>query len=56
MRAQRDCRIAYQAVQAGSVSVDVWPYAGSGIAYRLANMSAPRWGVLTLVSALFYLV
>jgi len=54
MRADRDHRSAYP-VRAGSNLLGVWPQAGfSGIAYRLANLAAPRFGVLALVSALFY--
>jgi len=56
MRADRDHSFAYQ-VPAGSVVFGVWPHAGfSGIAYRLAKLTAPRSGVLALVAAMFYLL
>jgi hypothetical protein len=55
MRTDRDPRSAYQ-VSAGSVTIGVWPQAGfSGIAYRLAKLTAPRSGVVALVAAMFYL-
>ena len=54
MRTDRDPRSAYQ-VSAGSVATGVWPQAGfSGIAYRLAKLTAPRAGVLALVATMFY--
>ena len=54
MRADRDHSSAYQ-VPAGSVASGVWPQAGfSGIAYRLAKLTAPRSGVLAAVAAVFY--
>lgn len=54
MRAFQDRRTAYQAVP-GSIAFGVWPQAGfSGIAYRLAKLSVPRFGALVIVSALFY--
>jgi hypothetical protein len=55
MRADRDLSFAYQ-VSAASSAFGVWPHAGfSGIAYRLAKFSAPRSGVLALMTAMFYL-
>jgi hypothetical protein len=54
MRADRDHSSAYQ-VPAGSDVFGVWPQAGfSGIAYRLAKLTAPRSGVLAAVAAMFY--
>ena len=56
MRTDRDHSSAYQ-VSAGSVLSGVWPQAGfSGIAYRLAKLTAPRSGVVALVAAMFYLL
>ena len=56
MRTIRDHSSAYQ-VSAGSVSFGVWPQAGlTGIAYRLAKLTAPRFGVVALVAAMFYLL
>jgi hypothetical protein len=56
MRADWDRRSAYQANPFDSF-LGVWPHAGfSGIAYRLAKLPVPRFGALTIVSALFYLI
>ena len=56
MRADRNRRSAFR-VPIGSVAIGVWPQAGfSGIAYRLAKLTAPRFGALFVASALFYLV
>lgn len=56
MRTDRDPSSAYL-VPSGSDVLGVWPHAGfSGFAYRLANLSMPRFGALLLVSFLFYLV
>lgn len=57
MRADRDLSSAYRVSALGSSVFGVWPYAGfSGIAYRLAKLTAPRSGVVALVAALFYLI
>ena len=54
MRAVRNTSAAYQFRPAVD-SLGVWPQAGfSGIAYRLAKLSAPRFGVLAALSAVFY--
>ena len=54
MRADRDPSFAYP-VPAGSIVFGVWPPAGlTGIAYRLAKLTAPRSGVVALVAAMFY--
>ena len=56
MRADRDPSSAYP-VPAGSIVFGVWPHAGlSGIAYRLAKLTAPRSGVVALIAAMFYFV
>jgi hypothetical protein len=55
MRADRDPSSAYP-VPAGSLVFGVWPHAGSGLAYRLAKLTAPRYGVVALVAAMFYLL
>ena len=56
MRADRDHSSAYR-VPVGSIVFGVWPQAGfSGIAYRLAKLTAPRSGVVALVAAMFYLL
>jgi hypothetical protein len=56
MRADRDPSFAYP-VPAGSIVFGVWPHAGfTGIAYRLAMLTAPRSGVVVLVAAMFYLL
>ena len=55
MRADRNNSFAYQ-FWSVPTSIGVWPQAGfSGIAYRLAKLSVPRFGALLLVSAIFYL-
>ena len=57
MRAARDHSIAYQTAPFGSPLSDTWKQAGIfSFAYRLAHLSMPRLGALTLVSAFFYLV
>jgi hypothetical protein len=53
MRTDRDPSSAYP-VPAGSIVLGVWPHAGSGIAYRLAKLTAPRSGVVALIAAMFY--
>jgi hypothetical protein len=53
MRADRDPSSAYP-ISAGSIVFGVWPHAGSGIAYRLAKFTAPRYGVIALVATMFY--
>lgn len=56
MRADRDHSTAYP-VSASSFAFNVWPQAGfSSFAYRLAKLTAPRSGVVAIVTALFYLV
>jgi len=56
MRTGRDHSSAYQ-IPSGSIDFGVWPQAGfSGIAYRLAKLTAPRSGVVALVAAMFYLL
>lgn len=55
MRADREPSSAYP-VPGGSTAFGVWPQAGSGFAYRLAKLAAPRYGVVALMAALFYLV
>jgi hypothetical protein len=57
MRAARDHSIAYQTAPFGSPLSDTWKQAGIfSFAYRLAHLSMPRLGALTLVSAFFYFV
>ena len=52
MQADRETSSAYPVIL--GLSLDR-PSAGfSGIAYRLANLAAPRSGLVVLVSALFY--
>jgi len=54
MRTERDHSIAYP-LPVGSSAFGLRPSAGfSGIAYRLAHITAPRIGVVSLIAALFY--
>lgn len=56
MQADRETCSAYPVPLGLSRRLDR-PFAGfSGIAYRLAKLTAPRSGVVALVAAMFYLL
>jgi hypothetical protein len=56
MRADRDLSIAYP-ISASSSVYGVWPQAGlTGTAYRLAKLTAPRFGVLLMLAGVFFFV